>query len=692
MFLKKLIFFLLLLLHLATSAQENVDFLEGNISVEVNAHEKSIQGYVDYTLEILSRTDSVVVDARQMEILGVTVNRKEAEFKYDDSKLVVYRKFREGKQYELRILYKASPKKAVYFIGWEDDLPENNQVWTQGQGKYSSNWVPSFDDMGEKVIYNLEVAFDKSYELAANGKLSGAEIRDSVRVWKYNMEKPMSSYLLAFTAGLYVKDTLISSSGIPIFLYSYPDSINRKEPTYRYTKEIMDYLEQEIGYPYPWQNYKQIPVRDFLYAGMENTGTTIFSDSYYIDSIGFIDKNFVDVNAHELAHQWFGNLVTELSAEHHWLHEGFATYYSQLAQREIFGEDHYYWKLFETAEILKANDGEALTDPKASSLTFYEKGAWALVILRDLVGDDVFKNSVREFLGTYQFGTVTIEDFLRIVGQKSQVDLSTYRSEWLESKDFQYEQAKNFLMEHSPSVDSWYKLRWELTTSKESNEHIISRYWDEIDSYDFKTQVLSKFIKSLSPQYINEILKNGSTEVRRAVALFLDSLPPEVKEQFATLLRDPSYVTVENALFKLWIYFPDHRADYLKTTKGIYGLPNFNVRILWLFLAVLTNDFESDESRVAYREELFGYTDDKYSMEIRQYAFTLITEVFDLPDKNLKDLVNASVHHSWQFRNYARSLLKDIMKDEKQRARLNELAGELNGEEQRYLIKELDSK
>ena len=109
----------------------------------------------------------------------------------------------------------------------------------------------------------------------------------------------MSSYLLAFAAGSYESDTIISGSGTPIILYSYPDTVNRKEPTYRYTAEIMDLLEKEIGVAYPWQNYKQVPVRDFLYAGMENTGTTIFSDGYYIDSIAFIDKNYVDVNAHE---------------------------------------------------------------------------------------------------------------------------------------------------------------------------------------------------------------------------------------------------------------------------------------------------------------------------------------------------------------------------------------------------------
>src|SRR5690606_8561022 len=158
-------------------------------------------------------------------------------------------------------------------------------------------------------------------------------------------------------------------------------------------------LEEEIGVSYPWQNYKQIPVKDFMYAGMENTTVTIFSDTYVIDSISFIDKNYVNVNAHELAHQWFGNLVTEESGTHHWLHEGFATYYALLAEKEIFGNDYYYWQLYQSSQQLIAlseqEKGESLLNPHASSLTFYEKGAWALHILRPIVGDEFFKVAVK---------------------------------------------------------------------------------------------------------------------------------------------------------------------------------------------------------------------------------------------------------------------------------------------------------
>src|SRR5699024_379085 len=121
-------------------------------------------------------------------------------------------------------------------------------------------------------------------------------------------------------------------------------------------------------------------------------------------------------NAHELAHQWFGDLVTEKSSKSHWLQEGFATYYALLAEKEIFGEEDYYFKLYKSAEQLKAQSdkgqGRALTDPEAGSLTFYQKGAWALHILREKIGDKAFRTGVQNYLETYKFKNADTNDFI----------------------------------------------------------------------------------------------------------------------------------------------------------------------------------------------------------------------------------------------------------------------------------------
>jgi aminopeptidase N len=127
---------------------------------------------------------------------------------------------------------------------------------------------------------------------------------------------------------------------------------------------------------------------------MENTAT-VFSSRYVVDSTGFEDRNYTNVNAHELAHQWFGDLVTAQSGKHHWLQEGFATYYAALAEREIYGDDYFYSKLYETAQQIKyasRTDTIPVLNEKASSLSFIKR-AWALFALREAIGDQAFKRS-----------------------------------------------------------------------------------------------------------------------------------------------------------------------------------------------------------------------------------------------------------------------------------------------------------
>ena len=382
--------------------QDKVDFTKAKVSIQIYPESRQITGKVTYDFEVLANVDSVFIDAQNMDFQSVRLNKKRIKYTNNKRAITLKKRLKKGRNYTLFLTFKAKPKQAVYFLGFDDNIDGNEQIWTQGQGKYTSHWLPSFDDMEEKVEFDLDITYDALYGVIANGKLTNVKEGSGLKTWSFDMRNPMSSYLLAFAIGNYESQEFTSMSGIPIKNHYNPEDRGKVEPTYRYTKEIFDYLETQIGVPYPWQDYKQVPVKDFLYAGMENTGATIFSNAFVIDSVAFEDKNYVNVNAHELAHQWFGNLVTEKDGNHHWLHEGFATYYAYLAEKEIYGIDHFYWKLYDSAtqlwEFSKDGKGEALTDPKASSLTFYEKGAWALVKLRNQIGEYAFKQGIKTYL------------------------------------------------------------------------------------------------------------------------------------------------------------------------------------------------------------------------------------------------------------------------------------------------------
>ena len=703
-----MLFTIFLLIGIGTKAQhqDKVDFTSADVSIGIDPYNRQINGTVTYDFKVHQKVDSVFLDARSMEFTAVLLDGRKAKYTNDKQTLTIKKKFKEGKEHRLSLVYKTTPQQAVYFIGWPSapisvaersrghrNERSRSQIWTQGQGKYTSHWLPSFDDMNEKVVFDMDITFDSDYTVIANGKLGETREKDSLKTWFFDMEHPMSSYLLAFAIGHYDKKEAVSKDGIPLKMYYYPQDTLEVEPTYRYSKRIFHFMVSEIGVPYPWQNYKQIPVRDFLYAGMENTGTTIFSDGLMIDSIAFVDQNYVNVNAHELAHQWFGDMVTEVDGHHHWLQEGFATYYALLAVKEIFGNEYFYWKLFDSAtELQKLSSngkGEALTDPKAGSLTFYEKGAWALVMLRELVGDTAYKTGIRNYLKKYQFKNVTISNFLSEIEEASGKDLSDFKGIWLDSTLFPETQVRQKLMEASPEIASFYRLQQEMTASSGNSEAVIRKYWDGTSSNLLKSRILGRYYSSLSTDFIRQAFASNDIKIRQALAVAVDKIPIELKSGFESLLNDKSYVTNENALYKLWVYFPTDRSKYLDSIQGIVGFANKNVRLLWLTLALLTKDYHEAEKPDFYKE-LSAYTSPEYSFEVRQGAFRYLSEGIGLSDRNLKDLINACNHYSWQFKKYARGLLDKLLEDSRYKKRLIRISKELKGEELRYLNSKLD--
>ncbi len=650
---------------------EYVDFKTAKANIVFgDLKENEVKGFVTYSFNVLKDVDSIFIDGKHMKFSNVALNELmqyvdtnhfNVNYKNDSNAFIVYNTFKKGECYELKFNYSVSPKKAIYFIDWNVE-DGSKQVWTQGQGKYTSNWMPSIDDMNDKIEFDLAIAFNKDYEVVANGNLVKKEESKKANIWYYDMQKPMSSYLLAMAIGKYNKKVEYSNTGIPLEMYYYPEDSLKVEPTYRYTKRIFDFLEEEIGVPYPWQNYKQVPVKDFLYAGMENTSATIFSDTFVVDSIAFVDKNYVNVNAHELAHQWFGDLVTETSGTHHWLQEGFATYYALLAEREVFGEDYYYWRLYEyTKELLeqdKAGGSTSLLDPKSSSITFYKKGAWVLHVLREKVGDKVFKEGVKNYLLKYQFKNVKTDDFIKEMQITSGFDLSDFVEKWLKNDKFQNEECLMFLKNDSEEVNELIQLNEELIFSSDSLKISANHYFEKAKSLRVKSYFLSKeVIKYLNHNSISEVLSSKDIKHRQAIAQSVSKIPLELKEDYETLLDDKSYATIEAALFGLWNNFPKEQNTYLKKTKGVIGFNDKNIRTLWLTLALISDDFEPENSEI-YFKELESYTSSKFSFEIRQNAFSYLTWISSCENECKENLEQASKHHNWRFSKFAKELLK----------------------------------
>ncbi|MTE26042.1 M1 family metallopeptidase [Winogradskyella ouciana] len=637
--------------------KDYVDFKSASAFLGFVPDSSMVFGKVWYKFEILQPTDSVYLDAVNMDVENVEIrvrneNPKPIDFNVDNDKIYFKYSFEESETYTVYFDYEAYPKKALYFLKRNNDW----QIWTQGQGKYTSNWFPSIDDVNDKIVFNLGLVDCEGNTFLSNGVQSlSIPLPDNCVKYHYNMQKPMSSYLLAVAIGKYNKKTETSKSGIPLEYYYYPEDSLKVEPTYRYSKRMFDFLEKEIGFAYPWQNYKQVPVHDFLYAGMENTSCTIFSDAFVVDSIGFNDRNYINVNAHELAHQWFGNLVTATSGEHHWLQEGFATYYALLAERDIFDDNHFYLKLLNSAIDLGKQDiagsGTSLLNPKSSSLTFYQRGAWVLHALRSKVGDEVFKQAVKNYLEKHQFDNVETSDFISEVERLYGKSLSGFVNQWIKQKDFPVDAAFDLFKNQSTYINEYLMVDCQAKSSK------CAEYLKYYVSEEAKVKIISQ-----APELVTSDTFKHGLKVRQAISKYVTQIPKELKEDYETLLDDKSYITIENALYNLWTNFPEERAKYLSKTRNIHGFSDKNVRLLWLVLNLNTPFYQADNKQGLY-EELVSYTDEKHNADLRINAFQYLDLIKSCNDKCLSNLEQAKSHHNWRLVKFAKQMSEQLQQN-----------------------------
>ncbi len=628
---------------------------------------KSIAGQVWVSFKPFEDVAEVRLDAKHMSVTDssdiaiVTAQKEHIVFKGD---------FKASQKYTVQFAYNATPKQTLYFV----NEGGNDQIWTQGQGKYTSHWLPSIDDVNDKIEFDISVVAPSNYQVISNGKMIKKETLGGSTVWSFDMQQPMSSYLVALVVGTYQQTNFPSTSGVPLEFYYYPEDAFLAEPTYRYSKQIFDFFEKEIGVPYPWQNYKQIPVKDFLYAGMENTGATIFSDNFVVDSIGFTDRNYVNVNAHELAHQWFGDFVTATKSKHHWLQEGFATYYALLAEREIFGDDYFYYKLYESAEQLRElsdnGKGQKLVATGGSSLTYYQKGAWALHILKETVGVSAFAKAVKNYLTKYQFKNVTTDDFLAEVEAVSGQDLTTYKKNWLYQSAFQAAEALESLKKSS-FMRSYFELQalrpLSLNEKYKQLDNALRLPNDYLGQEAVYQLVGTNLQQSIG--LYKQAFSSKNTLVRQAIATSVEQISPPLEYQFESFLRDDSYVTREQAFLKLWLLY---RANTnLKKQKALltqmedqFGFSDGNIRTLWLTLSLATQEYKSDEAGARY-DELVSYTGAMHPFQLRENAFQFLSQIQSFNRTSLRNLVEACTHHNWRFRENSRRLLKQLVKEER---------------------------
>lgn len=429
--------------------------LNGKATIEVKPY-----FYPVNTLEL----DAKNFDIHKVQLVTDNGN-KDLKYEYDNLKLKIAldRTYLNSEKYKVYIEYTAKPNerqmggsaaiagdKGLYFINPDSsDVDKHVEVWTQGETEASSCWFPTVDKPNEKMTHDIYITVIDAFETLSNGLLvESKKNSDGTRTDHWKMGLPHAPYLVMMAIGDYaiVKDKWKKPSGQEIEVSYYVE--HKYEPYARdifgATPSMLEFFSKRLGVEYPWEKYSQVVARDYVSGAMENTTATLHGEFLYKTKRELIDGDNESIIAHELFHHWFGDYVTCESWSNLPLNESFANYSQYLWDEHKYGKDqadHYALAemngyLLSTkqsgyADMIRFNyhDKEEMFDAHS-----YNKGGRILHMLRNVVGDDAFFESLRVYLTENKFQPAEMHQ-LRLAFEKvTGEDLNWFFNQWFYAK------------------------------------------------------------------------------------------------------------------------------------------------------------------------------------------------------------------------------------------------------------------
>jgi aminopeptidase N len=429
----------------ARSHTTDLQHVEMHISFDEPA--KKMMGTILQTVAILPQKDPVkeiVFDAVNLNILKVWLEDRSGkktalQFSTQDSAklhITLDRIHPFNEPFTVGIRYTAQPKKGMWFIEPDTFYTERpEQIWTQGEGEENRNWLPIYDYPNDKMTTDMFVTVRADQQALSNGKLvSKDKNKDGTVTWHWNESHPYSTYLIMLGIGHY--DVVTDKwRGKDVDYWVYPGWGKEAERIFGLTPKMIEFYSSRTGFPYAWEKYAQIAIADFMYGGMENVTATTLNDYVMFDKRSGVDFSSEGLIAHELAHQWFGDLVTCRSWLHTWLNESFATYFEGMFREFNDGEDEFQEEMqgAQNAGIgaEKSLGKKPIIAPNNYTANHYPRGAATLNMMRHVLGDSGWWHSIHHYLDVHQFQPVVSEDFKMAIEEATGQNLGWFFDEWL---------------------------------------------------------------------------------------------------------------------------------------------------------------------------------------------------------------------------------------------------------------------
>ena len=422
----------------------DVDIHHIRIDVRLDFISDQVSGNVIHTLSPLSSSLSHIdMDAEDMVIRRVRLNGKDIPFfqSEDQVHMDLRRSYGWTDTLDLTMNYTATPRTGLYFFKPDSTYPDRRtQAWTQGEETDNHHWVPLYDYPNDRATFETILTVDQRFKAISNGELvSYRENDNNTHTFHWRENFPMVSYLISFAVGEYVKveDPL---GDLPINYWVYPENQNEAHRSFGKTPDMMKYFNNVTGIEYPFEKYDQVIVADFMFGGMENITLTHNTDRTMHDARAVPDHSSVGLVAHELAHQWYGNMITTRNWANIWLNEGFATFFSRLYRAHDLGSDNGDYIRLNEIRAYQGNDKrnrrptvhyEYSVPMQLFDSHVYAKGSLILNMLRDVLGEEGFWRSIRHYTRENRMKNVETTDLKKAIEEITGKNLDWFFKQWV---------------------------------------------------------------------------------------------------------------------------------------------------------------------------------------------------------------------------------------------------------------------
>lgn len=409
-----------------------------------------------------AQEELVKLNQKYLKITSVRVDQKKADFNYNDKDEVI--NIEAGKVGKMKIEVDFEGKLTDTMMGiypsyYEVDGEKKQLIGTQFETTFARQAFPCVDEPEAKATFALAIKFDEKPGESIISNQPEEKFKDGVHYFKPTLR--MSSYLVAFVFGDMQRKLTKTKSGVEIGVFATrAHQPNELDFALDIAKRSIEFFEDFYETPYPLEHSYQVALPDFSAGAMENWGCVTYREAYLLldpDNTSLEMKQLVaTVIAHELAHQWFGDLVTMKWWDNLWLNESFANMMEYVAI-DALEPNWKIWEMFQTSEVPAALQRDAtdgvqsvhvmVNDPAEIDALFdsaivYAKGSRMLVMVRALLGDEALREGLKNYFAAHKYGNATGDDLWKALGEASGLDIGAIMHSWLEQPGYPVVNAK----------------------------------------------------------------------------------------------------------------------------------------------------------------------------------------------------------------------------------------------------------